>query len=93
MGGGGGAFNNFLTAKGGTIFICNYYQFFLGGGGSFDTLYFSENPVPPPTQPWTQWTIGPLDGRDKPLALVLAAIVMDWLLSQSPEGMVFPKQI
>ena len=28
---GGWAFNNFFTAKGGTIFICNYYRFFLGG--------------------------------------------------------------
>ena len=28
----GGAFNNFFTAKGGTIFKCNYYHF-LGGGG------------------------------------------------------------
>ena len=39
--GGGECILKIVIAKGGTIFICNYFR---GGGKIFDTSHFSENP-------------------------------------------------
>ena len=45
-GGGEGIFKIVIARVGGTIFICNYFFFWGGGGKVFHTPHFSENPAP-----------------------------------------------